>query len=171
MQNRFDKLIQYNNVFVTGCQRSGTEFVTRIVAKEANKTFLSERDYNVHDLDRLNELLNDTKTRAIHCPSLSVYLEFMVYTKVIKPNDCVIWVKRNKEDVYKSMKRIGWGGLTEEAKYYPYGEDSFVDIWDYKNNVWKKQKDKLSASDIFTLEVQYEDLKSNPLWKEPKDRR
>lgn len=173
MENDFKKFKNYNNIFVTGCQRSGTKLLAQIIAKETKKTYIEEHQFDVHNLDDLQKVLKKGDCNIIQCPALSIYLEFMIANNIIKKEDCVVWITRNKKDVYASMDRINWGGLTESAKYSFYFErEEDNDIWEIKNRVWNMfQRPFLEENAIDFFDIAYEDLKSHSLWKSPKERR
>jgi len=91
--------------FVSGCQRSGTRFYSKYLAKKNNIEYIDEDTFGVYDYKRLKELLKDKKDFSVHCPSLKQHISDI---KKDFPKCKVIWMRRNPAECEMSMKKINW---------------------------------------------------------------
>lgn len=54
----FKNLTNFNNIIVSGPQRSGTRFMAKTIAKELDKLYIDERDVAKHDFRLLEYYLS-----------------------------------------------------------------------------------------------------------------
>lgn len=154
----FEHLKDKRNILVTGCQRSGTRLVAKAIAEDTGMEYVDETFFQPIVLDGT---ANENKFRwwnsrfggcVFHAPQLSHICDDF-------EGLFVVWVKRNPDDVRKSMERINWKCEGIELKNYGLQSGDIIKV---KNDEWEKQKTKLGEY----LEVNYEDLKDHPLWVE-----
>ncbi len=84
------KLEKYDSIIVVGAQRSGTQIVSKIIAEETCKQFVHEREYDVHDFDKMLSLIDNS---VIHCPALTHKIGAM------PPYVAIVFVVRDFNDI------------------------------------------------------------------------
>ena len=95
-------------IIVSGCQRSGTRFYAKYLAKEKGFKYIDENEYGVHDFIKAKELMG--MNCVLHAPALKHKIrEF----KKKFPDVVVYWLFRNEKETIESMKKV-WN--QEEAK-------------------------------------------------------
>ena len=103
---KFEDIIEqcgkYQNILVTGPQRSGTTFASKSIAKILRYRFVDEDEYQVHNENAFNDILKLNQKMVIHAPAMSHLLPINL------PNTFVIWMQRNIMDVIKSEDKIDW---------------------------------------------------------------
>ena len=142
---------RFDRILVSGPQRSGTRFVSVAIA---------------HDLvlKRHHEPTNPEKTRegVVHCPGYSHCLD-----KLSNDGTLVVWVKRNTEDVLKSMARIQWEKWEQaEVRKLPkeyHGSPSCEMRYKHWLEVQRPNVEHW-------VEVDYDRMTDHPLWVSPEDR-
>lgn len=105
-------------ILVTGCQRSGTRFYAQHLAKAHQIPFIDERDYKVHNYEKLQLLIRDKTSFCIHAPALKT-----IVTKFKKqyPDATIIWMYRDEQETVISMTKRKWmaSAMWELAKLRP----------------------------------------------------
>lgn len=139
----------YKRIIVAGPQRSGTTFTSRALAKSLNYQIVDEAETP----DRFG---SDCYVWQFAC---RVHLLHNT-----DDYDLVIWMKRKKEDVEKSEKRIEWEWFDFHRDEYVsvFGDKamSFDNNYDMKHYFWNKVQKKSISSDF--IEFQYENLSDAP---------
>ena len=142
-------------IIVTGCQRSGTTIAAYILAKSKQYKLFEEEDwlrseYSIKDLrsfidgDRLKFVIQSPT--ALHC--------FHQIHHLI-PEIQFVGVKRPKDEIIASMKRIKW--LQDDYKdYLPFYNDHIRIM----NSQWGLLKQLLPPEDW--VEVNYSELAKYP---------
>ena len=150
-------------LIVTGCQRSGTAFVTRALAHDLELEVFGEKDFlpTPTNVEKLSILIDHGITDIIvQCPSA---LNMFVDLYHILPGVCFVGVMRDTEDIVASMKRISW--RSEDIYHWP---DYMYDHIAMMNRNWESLKVILPES--CWTEVQYTDFEDHPLFV-PKEQR
>jgi hypothetical protein len=157
----FEYLSRYLNILVTGPQRSGTRITTKMIAHDLKYRFVDEDEIQVSDLS-LILLLIDTKSHlVIQCPALCHQVH-----ELSRSDSAVVIVKRPLDQILRSQKRIGWDFNDVELRKYGIttGGTSAIVKYDYWNFFQRRRIHN-------PFEVEYEDLKSHPLWVDPEQRK
>lgn len=142
----------FAKIVVTGCQRSGTTILTKMIATDLQYTKLDEFQIYPHDLRRLHDALSDHPNVVIHSPQLTAQLH-----QIDIPDTCVVWIHRCPKAIRASMQRIGWQIEREEqAKYARVFGGKFdcnQPIEHLKAQVWEHQKQRMRVP---YFETQYD---------------
>lgn len=101
----FSRKRRFLKILVTGCQRSGTRFYAKHLAKIEGIPYIDEDDFDVSDYDKLRGLLGPKESWCVHAPALKHYAERM---KKAYPDIKIIWMIRDQAETVASMERIGW---------------------------------------------------------------
>lgn len=134
------RLSSHRLIIVTGCQRSGTTSIAKMIAHDLQFTHKDEHEFNTHDYDYFVKLSKEHAPLVIHCPALSHRILDMVNDLPIAH---IIWVSRPFHEIRKSMERIGWDKQEEQvekdkyAELMPCGQEPIEII---KTRFWKEQQ-------------------------------
>lgn len=158
----FAQLSHFEHILVSGPQRSGTRFCSKIIATDLGYRYVDEADIGYHNISRVYENLRGSSC-VIHCPALGHALH-----RIVDGDICVVFMLRRPADIRKSMKRIGWDyGQPERDKYVAEGFTCDQgDIVDLKYAAWEQQKENIANFQ----EIEYESLSAHPRWI-PQERR
>ena len=147
-------------IIVTGCQRSGTTIMTRIICNDLGYSFHQDDEFdpNLEGVNRINLLIRHGITKiAIQSP-VFLYMYDDIYH--IIPNIHFIGMKRDTEDIIRSMRRINWMGEVQE---HYWNWESYLRIHvSHMNEMWEGLKANLPP-DSWT-EIVYQSLESHPLF-------
>ena len=144
---------KFNKILVTGPQRSGTRFVTYVLATDL----------------QLAAYLEPQKEEDFEIITEGVWQGPKLSHKVhkLKLFDClVVWVIRKTDDVLASENRINWKSAIKERGQLPE---------EYRNGILCEQRYKYWFERQrnfvpYWVEVQYESLKGHNLWVSPEER-
>lgn len=103
-----------NNIVVSGCQRSGTTYAARALAKDLNYKHYDEHDFGVTDFSEFLRILRQPEPKVIQAPAILHELKSVEMTSII------VIMKRDEKDVAASMLKHNWfknNGQEEYAKY------------------------------------------------------
>lgn len=163
----FEYLKDYQYIFVSGMQRSGTTPCMRMIQWELEipqAIWLGER------LDLVSlapEAFKDSRL-ILHSPGLSHLIHEL--RPIPQEEIAIIWMKRDQEEIYKSASRMSWDPLPDLKSYNLESvEDSRENIFNLKKAkdlFWEEQKKQI----LNWYEIEYSTLKEHPLWVE-KERR
>ena len=105
-------------ILVTGCQRSGTRFLAKHLAKKHNIPYIDEDMYGVRDYAALKERVQGKSGFCVHGPAIKGYVQEF---KADYPDAEIIWMFRDSEETVQSMQRIGWSksAFTEWSTMVP----------------------------------------------------
>lgn len=165
----FQQLDGFGRIMVTGPQRSGTRFAARAIAKELRMHYMDEEDFVFDNREHLErELRKYLIPVVVQCPGL-----MHVIHEYDNLDTCIVVMLREKNDIRKSMKRIGW--QYEEYEKQKYAQTwlndvppEVEDIVDLKYYIWENRQKNLIHN---YQEIQYESLQSNLLWKPEEERK
>jgi hypothetical protein len=165
MDINLDDLRKYSKVIVSGCQRSGTTILAKMLSVSLGYDFVDEDDFGTHSPKRFNDELSKIGTKVIHAPAVSHILH-----RITQPNCVVLFVHRPYADIRRSMERIGWlkrGEETREMNKYKKtfnNLDFTMGIEELKPITWcTLQRPNMVAA---SREVEYgcAYMKHHPLW-------
>lgn len=151
--------LNFNKVIVTGSQRSGTTISSKILAKELGYELIDENFFEIDNLFLFFKLLSEKEKFVIQSPALSHLCHKF-------PSDIfIVFMMRDFVDIEKSASRINWAlDGYESGKFFIENEKS----WEVKRRIWYKwQKPNLIDR---CAELEYENMRSHPLWIEKESR-
>jgi hypothetical protein len=150
----FKPLEKFNNIVVSGPQRSGTRIAAKIIANDTGKVYIDERDIDCHDF-RLLEWHLQQGNVVIQCPGLCHLLHYITDVSTL-----VIVVRRPIEEIISSEHRH-WSKEAEKIELLKYGCSNGI-ISRIKYDFWDKvQKAILSER---AREVNYHSLSTHSLF-------
>jgi hypothetical protein len=156
----FEKFTEFEKVFVTGPQRSGTRICAKMIAADTGFKYVDEEDFNMDSLYVLLSILYAKKRCVVHCPVLCRYIHFFA-----SPRNAIVLLRRDIKEIIRSQRRIKWSREKLELLRYDLGEGIISEV---KYEYWDKvQKARIKNA----FEIKYDSLKSHPLWIEKKERR
>lgn len=144
-------------IIITGCQRSGTMFISQLYGLKYKCVVWDESQWLPlpNQIDKLQYMVeNGVKELIIQAPAALVNFP-AIFHKV--PGVHFVGVQRDTEEIIKSMKRIKW--LSEEFYHWP---DFMYDHIQYMSDLWDSLK-RILPPESWT-EVKYDDFKDNPLY-------
>lgn len=152
----FETLKEFNNIVVSGPQRSGTRIAAKIIARDTDKSYIDEKDISYHDFRLLDWYLKQ-KNVVVQCPSLCHLLHHITSESTL-----VIVVHRPIEEIISSEYRC-WNEGARKQELLKYGCIEGV-ISRIKYEFWSKvQKPILSER---ARDINYYNLRSHPLFVE-----
>ena len=174
-------------VAVTGPERSGTTITTEMICAGTGYTNIAEETWD-NDFEALWQLLRSGDRLVVHAP----HLTFRVHEidRHCPDRVLVVFVLRAIEDIVASQRRNHWGsrsghcpddsdpkgwGNPASRWYDAASYELFRDAIDPDAHLclnrqvcWHQRQKHLVRHYV---EVEYERLQSNPLWREPEQRR
>ena len=151
-------------IIVTGCQRSGTTFIAYALANKYKYSVWEDKDW-LPLPDHISKLIlmvsKGVDKLVIQSPT-SLCLYHTLFHKI--PNIHFVGVKRDKEDIVKSMERIKW--MVNEYHHYI---DFMYDHIQYMNDLWESLKRVLPTTNW--TEVKYKDFEGDSLFVPAEDRK
>ena len=159
----FEHLIQYQQIFVTGPQRSGTRIAAKMIAEDTGYEYIDEHEFGIHSKKQFKKIARRDYS-VIQCPGVNHVID-----QVSTTDNLVVMMIRDIDDILASEKRIGWfyGVYDELIKYdIPYEElnqhaKTGCPVALLKYDLWETElKDR-----IFNyFELDYDSLSDHPLW-------
>jgi len=150
----FEKLKEFDNIVVSGPQRSGTRIVAKAIAHDTAKTYIDEKDINYHDYRLLEWHLLQGGV-VIQCPALCHLIH-----RITAESTLVVMVRRSIEEIIASE----FHHLTERSRkleLFKYGCSEGV-ISRVKYDFWNRvQREILSEK---AREIRYHELEDHPLF-------
>lgn len=166
------RLGDHKTIIVTGCQRSGTTSIAKMIAHDMQYVHKDEYEFNTHDYDQFVALSREHSPLVVHCPALSHRILEMVNDL---PMAHIVWVSRPFHEIRKSMERIGWDKKEEHVEKGKYAELmplSLEPIEHIKTRYWKeKQAPRLDHSQYTELAYHSPYVQWHPLFISSKYRR
>lgn len=146
--------MKFKRIVVTGPQRSGTRIATKMIAMDTGHMYVDERDFHIDNGTVWRQVLA-TDGVAVQSPGM--------LKEVIDdppPGIFVVLMRRSLEAIHASEDRVGWerryGGNTTELRKFglTVGDSARLkyDYWDQHPKAFPYR------------EVDYESLRSHPLW-------
>lgn len=165
-----NKLSEFDVVYVTGPQRSGTTFVSNYLSKKLGYKLIDEADYEINSFVKMQALINEAGKCVVQCPAQSHNI-----LKFGDTNSIVVYMIRDVFDIIKSEIRINWnkqGARDREyakySKHFPTYTLSEIPISVIKYKVWEEvQKPHINNY----IELKYSDLNTIDGWLNPIDRK
>lgn len=158
------KPLNNRTLLVVGCQRSGTMIASKMLADYFDSYHLDEFDILPAKKGAwyLAELCNRGYTNLV-VQSPGALKEWQLFYTAV-PNIKFVCMKRKKEDIINSMRRIHW--LKED---HPDDWEEFMDKQvDLMYGIWDDLKERAATDDW--VELEYDDLKTHPFFV-PKEER
>ena len=177
----------FSCVAVTGPERSGTTITTEMISSSTGYTTVSEETWD-NDFEKLWALLREQDRLVVHAP----HLTFRVHEidSHCPERVLVVFVLRAVDDIVRSQRNCHWGsrsghcpddgdprgwGNPQSRWYDRRSHELFEDeidpaahlCWN-RQQVWHKRQKPLVRHHV---EIEYETLRSHPLWLEPEQRR
>lgn len=158
------KPLNDRTLLIVGCQRSGTMIASKMLADYFGSYHLDEFDIlpTKKGAWYLAELCNRGYTNLVVQAPIALKDWQLFYTAV--PNIKFVCIKRDKEDIINSMRRIEW--LKED---HPDDWEEFMDKQvDLMYGLWEDLKERVPSTDW--AELEYDELKTHPFFI-PKEER
>ena len=174
-------------VVVTGPERSGTSIATEMVSSSAGYDNVPEETWD-NDFGYLWRLLNERKRIVVHAPHLTFRLHEI--DRHCPDRALVVFMLRSPQDIVDSQRRANWGVLSEHCPdggdprgwgnpasrwYDAQSYELFRDLIDPAAHLcvnrqvcWRLRQRQCVEHFV---EVEYETLRTHPLWLDPADRR
>lgn len=150
----FEYLKKYSYVIVTGPHRSGTTIISHMIAYDTGKEFLDEININHIYVRKIPELFESKKNIVLQAPYA------LSWTPVLSNFEtAVVLVKRSIYDIEKSALRSKnrQGRSVSKPTFSP---EQAYELWSYIKKLIHNP-----------FEIQYEGIKSHPLWMSREERR
>lgn len=163
----FEEFSELHNIIVTGCQRSGTRILSKMIAHDTGHLYVDETEYHIHNESKLFNILQGGFKFVVHAPN---WLNMRVLPDMLAGAINVVHINRDRYDILKSMARINWFpraipllqnlGIPNPQLWHTKAYPDLVEArWKYDlcNKAWSR-------------EVYYDNLKDHPLWIDPEKR-
>lgn len=151
-------------ILVGGSPRSGTRISASIIAQEMKATFYEEERINIRNVQEALRICADSKNPfVLQCAALTP--SFLKFKSL--PNVGLIFMIRPLDDIYASMKRLGWKDGREKLKFmhqtyrdcFPNWYDDNLLIPELALKLWN---DILkTALDFQAIELEYDSLQDH----------
>ncbi|MEX2722151.1 MAG: hypothetical protein Q6362_012175 [Candidatus Wukongarchaeota archaeon] len=152
-------LSRFNNIFVSGPQRSGTRFASTILACDLKRHFIDEVDFGVGNSDKLLLLLSKFPRSVIQCPGMVHLL-----LDLVKPDDAIVFMFRPIKEILASENRIQWPCNSDELKKLNVSSGNSCE---HKYSLFEST---ISKSFYNCFRLDYESLSGHPSWVSKKGR-
>tara|TARA_X000001036_G_C20504529_1_gene735324 strand:- start:304 stop:810 length:507 start_codon:yes stop_codon:yes gene_type:complete len=130
-------------IFVTGPQRAGSMLASHIIARDTNRVFVDEFDYNP----------NIPNNSVVQSP---VLLKAVLELSFMFPTAKFAFMYRDKNDIIKSMERVQW---YKDYIDHPDFYTTYVDhCYDFIDTI------KQSLDNKRWFDIHYQSLKDDPLF-------
>jgi len=107
----------YKTIVITGCQRTGTTYTAKELARVLGYVHYDEDNYGTHSFERFMNVLNKDENKVIQSPAL-------LHKMGELPEDVmIVMMIRDEDDVAKSMVRLGWFKTYGNKEYCLYKKD------------------------------------------------
>lgn len=112
-----DKSKNHKTVVITGCQRTGTTYAAKELARVLGYVHYDEGGFGTHSFERFMTIVNKDENKVIQAPALLHEMSNL-------PKDVmVVMMVRDEDDVAKSMTRLGWFKVHANKEYRLYKKD------------------------------------------------
>ena len=178
---------QFPCVVVTGPERSGTTIMTGMISYSTGYTNIPEETWD-NDFESLWRLLRERDRIVVHAP----HLTYRVHEIDEHSHDrvLVVFMLRKIDDIVESQRNCQWGSRSEHCPDDgdPRGWGNPASRW-YDTVSYELFRDEIDPNAHLCLnrqrcwhlrqkdhvrnyvEVEYETLRSHPLWLNPEQRR
>ena len=161
---------KFSKIIVTGPQRSGTTFTSKVIAKDLGFKCIDEREFNNTQFEQAFDLVKETPNVVIQSPAIS----HMCHHWALIENCCVIWMIRDTEQILSSprtKKWMKWGWDQHEidtySKSFPNLKIKYNNMWEMKHKIWEKFQSPLLPN---SFNLEYNSLSGHKDWVDLKDR-
>ena len=156
----FKYLEDYARVLVTGPQRSGTRICAQMIAHDTGFAYFDEFDVAMDSVLTLMGVLETRSPCVVQCPALCRYVH-----RIADSDTAVVLLRRPLEEIHRSLKRIRWRWeWLEQARYTDKTGTSSAEL---KYSFWDShQRSRIENA----IEVEYESLRTHPMWLAPSSR-
>lgn len=163
----FKKLRVHPKIIVTGCQRSGTRILAKMISHDTGHPYIDETEYHIHNEGKFLVMYNQIKTGVIHAPN---WLSMQIVPDILK-STAIVHLNRDKKAILRSMERIQWfPRAVPLLQKLGISNPSLWHIMAYPDLVQSRWENDLRFRALWYGEVDYESLQEHPLWVEPKKR-
>ena len=169
---QFDYLEKYDKIIVTGPPRSGTTIGSRIIAKELGYKFIDESWYDGNNPRKFFELLHLPRKLVIQMTAFAKDIHQMILV-----NTCIVIMRREIEDILKSMKHSETFDVEQGVGMFTKFDDEaqIKVLAHYGFDKHHCLPEVIYAHLYKTIEdyymVEYKSLKDHPLFIKREDRR
>jgi len=175
MKDLLNKLKRFEKVVITGPGRSGTTIAAVIIAEELGYKFANESWFASTRFDKFLQLLQIPTNMVIQAPCLSEKMHWIGAESKV----AIVLMKRDINDIVESQERTltfneelvegGFTSCTPEWEKFRLGKYNKTEgcIPEIVYDFWYKHQ---AQGILNKFELEYEDLKSHPLWINKKDR-
>jgi len=164
----FEYLSEFNQVLVTGPQRSGTAICAKMIATDLGYRFMAESHMwdggrDTEEWVTLRRVLGKYDNITVQCPMQCRWIH-----QFSADNVAIVMMLRNLEDIRASELRIGWNDWRQRRMYEGLvggSDDRHIAVvkWLY----WEQAQ---KSTILHPFEVAYEFLVEHPLWVPSEDR-
>lgn len=150
----FEHFKSYNNIIVSGPQRSGTRITAKIIANDTGKDYIDEKDLNFNDF-RLLEWYISKGNSVIQCPALCHLIHNITNTSTL-----IIMVRRPIDTIINSEAK-SWNETSRFQELYKYGRCNGI-ISQIKYEYWTNFQQSILGDR--GKQVYYNKLNTHPLF-------
>ena len=104
-------LMKYRAVVVSGCQRSGTHIMAKIIGAELGWRYLTDNDYDVDNFNGWAKAVLGGHHIAIQCPHMTHILH------LVPPDVAVVYMLRPASEITESFMRVNPGTVQASQAY------------------------------------------------------
>lgn len=172
----------YDRIVIVGTQRSGTTFTSQALSETLSFRNVDEHEFNVRNVEMFKNVFKE-KNIVVQAPAMTCRIQ-----KLVGKNDLVIFMVRKWSDIVKSVfkkngKISNWVTMDTmydvEKHYYSEYDSECGKIYeevvdrnsyylDAPYKVWKNYQIKNIPN---AISLEYESMKSHPMWIDKKDRK
>ena len=172
---------EFKRIIIVGTQRSGTTFTAQAIADTLNYKFIDEKEFSVRNSKIFKQLIQQTNI-VVQAPAMTHKIQTL-----ISEDDLVVFMNRKWSDIVKSVykknrKLSNWVFMKTvydlDKSYFTDADPNCLDIYNTQVDIdsyyldsyykmWKYYQSKVIKNNI-TLE--YESMKTHPLWIEKNQR-
>ena len=138
----FEELSQYRTVIVTGPHRTGTTICAEMIGHDTGKKVIREESFKWRNIIKAEELIYEGG--VFQGPYLLPWAPMFSDDETL-----VVFMKRHGADIDASVEKLKQRGIS-----VPYFD------WSQADRLWEAISHVIDNK----MEVEYESLKSHPLW-------
>lgn len=153
------KIANFDQIIVTGPQRSGTRIAAQIIAHDFGLPYCDEKDIHLYSKNAALKVFELEGKAVIQAPGLSCKAH------LFPANVLIILMMRPVSEIQASEQRIGWDKAWIKNEWLMYEDVGFkpivAPISVYKYLIWRKHQRPLITNYI---ELEYHSLRGNLQW-------
>lgn len=113
-----EKSKKHKTIVITGCQRTGTTYTAKELARVLEYVHYDENSFKTHSFQMFMNILSKDENKVIQAPAL-------LHKMGELPKDVmIVMMIRDESDVAKSMVRLGWFKNHANKEYKLYKKDT-----------------------------------------------